>query len=301
MGQRVVIPHNRELEFEYGVPDTLSPLIRRVVANNPGPFTFHGTGTYIVGRGEVAVIDPGPLDQDHVDAILKTTEGEKITHIIITHTHRDHSPNTQLLQPATGATTYGYGQHGKDRGLEIGTGTGDYDFIPDIHLKDGDVVEGNGWTLEAVHTPGHASNHLCFALKEENILFSGDQVMGWSTTVVSDPDGHMGSYIASCEKLLKRGEERYWPNHGTCIEDPQNYVTQLIAHRRDREEQITHWLGEGLETIATLVDEMYKGLDPRLYRGACRAVHAHLIHMVETDRALCDGKPTEESIYRPAS
>jgi glyoxylase-like metal-dependent hydrolase (beta-lactamase superfamily II) len=299
MTQRVIVPHNRELEFEYGVPDRLSPMIRRVIANNPGPFTFHGTGTFIVGEGEVAVIDPGPLDEAHFDAIMKATEGETISHIFVTHTHRDHSPNTQLLQPATGAVTHGYGQHGADRGLAVGTGTGDYDFIPDVPLEDGDVVEGNGWTLEAVHTPGHASNHLCYALKEENVLFSGDQVMGWSTTVVSHPDGHMGDYIASLEKLLARGEERFWPNHGTCIEEPQEYLSKLIAHRRNREAEIAHWLGQGCDDIETLVAEMYKGLDQRLYRGACRAVHSHLIHMVETGRAHCDGDPTEDTNYRP--
>ncbi len=297
MGKRIVIPYNKELEFEYGEVDQLSPLIRRVIANNPGPFTFHGTGTFIIGQGEVAVIDPGPLDQEHVDALLRATQGEKITHIFVTHTHRDHSPNTKLLQPVTGATTFGYGQHGADRGLAVGTGTGDFDYQPDIELKDGDIVTGNGWTLEAVHTPGHASNHLCYALKEENVLFSGDQVMGWSTTVVSEPDGHMGDYIGSLEKLLARSEERYWPNHGTCIEDPQTYVGALIAHRRDREKQIERCLQKGLDNIEDLVSEMYKGLDPRLHNGACRAVHSHLIHMIETNRAACNGAPSPEALY----
>ncbi|MDA0654853.1 MAG: MBL fold metallo-hydrolase [Proteobacteria bacterium] len=297
MGQRIVIPYNKELEFEYGVAAQLSPLIRRVIANNPGPFTFHGTGTFIIGHGEVAIIDPGPLDQDHIDAILKATKGEKITHIFVTHTHRDHSPNTQLLQPITGATTYGYGQHGADRGLAVGTGTGDYDYQPDVKLKDGERVAGKGWTLEAVHTPGHASNHLCYTLCEENVLFSGDQVMGWSTTVVSYPDGDMGDYIRSLEKLLQRSEVRYWPNHGTCIEDPNSYVSALVAHRRDREDQIQRCLSSGCDNVETLVAEMYIGLDPRLHNGACRAVHAHLLHMVQTDRARCDGEPTAEARY----
>ena len=297
MGQRVIIPHSRDLNFEYGVPDILTPMVRRVIANNPSPFTFHGTGTFIIGHGNVAIIDPGPLDREHLDAILKATKNEIITHIFITHTHSDHSPNTQLLKPLTDAKTYGYGQHGKDRGLEIGVGNGDYEFLPDICLKDGDIISGDGWSLEAVHTPGHASNHLCYALKEDNILFSGDHVMGWSTTVVSAPDGDMKSYIRSLEKLLERNETRYWPNHGTFIDEPRAYVSKLIAHRRDREKQIAKYLDSGLETVEALVVEMYKGLDPRLHRGACRAVHAHLVHMVETRRAHCYGNLEEADRY----
>ena len=299
MGQRVIIPHKRDFDFEYGVPDVLSPLIRRVIAENPSPFTFRGTGTFIVGHGDVAVIDPGPLDENHIDSILAATKGENITHIFITHTHSDHSPNTQLLKPATGATTYGYGQHGKDRGLQIGDGNGDYDFQPDVVLNDGDIIRGKTWSLEAVHTPGHASNHLCYALKENNVLFSGDHVMGWSTTVVSAPDGDMGSYIRSLEKLLKRDETRYWPNHGTFIDKPHAYVSKLIAHRRDREKQISAHLEKGIESVEMLVAEMYNGLDPRLYRGACRAVHAHLVHMVETKRALCHGELEETDRFTP--
>ena len=288
---------NRELDFIYGKVSVLSPMIRRVVAENPGPFTFKGTGTYIVGRGEVAVIDPGPYDETHFAALMHALKGETVTHIVVTHTHRDHSPGVQLLQPATGAPSYGYGPHGGDKELPRVEEGGDFDFKPDVVVKDGDVVRGKGWTMEAVHTPGHTSNHLCFALREENVLFSGDHVMGWSTTVVSQPDGDMGAYMRSLEKLASRSEQTYWPTHGAAIEDPKSYLAGLIAHRRQREEQIATCLREGRNTIPEMVEAMYVGLDPRLIGGARRSVQSHLIHMIETGRAACAGKPEIDAVY----
>ncbi len=187
------IPYVRDMTFEYGVIERLSPLIRRVVAHNPGPFTFHGTATYIVGNGAVAVIDPGPALAPHVEAILSGLGGETVSHQMITHTHRDHSPAARLLGRATGAATHGFGPHGAGRGEGVVEEGGDHDFIPDVYLRDGDTVEGDGWSLTALHTPGHTSNHLCFALAQESVLFSGDHVMGWSTTVIAPPDGHMGT------------------------------------------------------------------------------------------------------------
>ncbi|MEX0583071.1 MAG: MBL fold metallo-hydrolase, partial [Sneathiella sp.] len=178
----VKVPFKRDLEFEYGVSEELSPLIRRVIAHNPSAFTFHGTGTYIIGRGEVAVVDPGPLDGAHVGALMAALKGEMVTHILITHTHRDHSPAAEPLKKLTGAKTYGFGPHG---GGKMGAGAeegGDMEFVPDVALEDNDVILGNGWTVDVIHTPGHLSNHICFGLQEEKTLFTGEHVMGWSTT-----------------------------------------------------------------------------------------------------------------------
>jgi glyoxylase-like metal-dependent hydrolase (beta-lactamase superfamily II) len=293
----MTLTFNRELKFTYGRVSVLTPMIRRVVAQNPNAFTFKGTGTYIIGRGEVAVIDPGPLDEEHVAALLHALKGETVTHILITHTHRDHSPATRLLQPETDAPTYGYGPHGGDSALPAVEEGGDYDFRPDITVKDGDIIEGKDWTIEAVHTPGHTSNHLCFSFREESTLFSGDQVMGWSTTVVSQPDGDMADYMASLEKLLQRDEQVYWPTHGACIENPKEYVTNLLAHRHGREDQIAACLADGKGTIESMVDTMYVGLDPRLYNGAKRSVQSHLIHMIETGRVVSNGGTGLDAVY----
>ncbi len=295
------IPFIFDLTFEYGVAERVSPLIRRVIAPNGGPFTFHGTGTYIVGRGKVAVIDPGPALPDHVDAILAAVEGETISHQIITHTHRDHSPAARLIAAETGAKTYGFGPHGSGRGAGDVEEGADHDFSPDVTVRDGDVIAGEGWTLEAVHTPGHTSNHLCFRLAEENALFSGDHVMGWSTSVISPPDGDMAAYFASLEKLLARDDHIYWPTHGAPITDPKPLVEAFIAHRRDREQQISDCLGRGIDAIPRMVEAMYPNIDPGLHPAAARSVLAHLIHMVEDNRAACDGAPDESSHYRPAT
>ena len=296
------IPFVREIDFDYGVVDQVSPLIRRVVAHNPGPFTYTGTGTYIVGRGEVAVIDPGPALPEHVAAILAALEGETVTHQVITHTHLDHSPAARLLAEATGAPTYGYGPHGsghKETGdeAEVEEG-GDHDFTPDVTLRDGDVIEGAGWTLSAVHTPGHTSNHLCFALAGEDALFSGDHVMGWSTSVISPPDGDMADYLASLRKLLGRDDRVYWPTHGPPITDPKPFVRAFIAHREDRERQILDCLGRGVGRIPRMVEAMYAEVDRGLYPAARRSVLAHLIHMVGDGRAACDGPTGEDSTFR---
>ena len=293
------IPFHRTLEFNYGVSDNLSPLIRRVIANNPSPFTFHGTGTYIIGHGEVAVIDAGPDLDSHVEALLCALEGETVSHLLVTHTHRDHSPATRHLKTATGAKSYGFGPHGGGRmGDEVEEG-GDHDFLPDITLGDGDIIDGAGWTIEVLHTPGHTSNHLCFALKEENTLFSGDHVMGWSTTVVSPPDGDMADYMASLERLVARPETVFWPTHGPAIEAPRKFIAALIAHRKAREVQISDCLEDGVARIPNMVRRMYADVDPVLYRAAGQSVLAHLIHMVQTGRAACAGEPAAASEYTP--
>jgi len=298
------IPFVREIDFEYGAVAEASPMIRRVVAENPTPFTFHGTGTYIVGRGEVAVIDPGPLLDAHLDALLAAVEGERVTHILITHTHIDHSPAAEPFKKAVGAPTYGFGPHVPGtcwEGVEgLVSKGGDYDFRPDHEIGDGDVIEGNGWTFEAVHTPGHIHNHLCFALKEENALFSGDHVMGWSTTVVSPPDGDMSDYMASLDKVLARDEETFWPTHGPAIADPKRHVHALKAHREGREDAILETLQGGVEDIGHIVKTLYAKVPEHLHPAAGRTTLSHLVRMIEMGRVTCDGLPREDSRFRPA-
>jgi len=291
------LPYVRELEFTYGAVAQVSPLIRRVIAHNPSVFTFHGTGTYIVGHGKVAIIDAGPDLAEHVDAVLAAVRGETVTHLIVTHTHIDHSPATRHIEAATGAESYGFGPHGGGEGPAVEEGA-DRDFVPDHRLEDGAVVEGDGWTLEAVHTPGHTSNHLCFTLAEEQALFSGDHVMGWSTTVVSPPDGDMGAYMGSLEKLKARGETTYWPTHGPPIPKPGSYVGKLLGHRRQREAEILSAVADGASTIPEIVALRYRGLDPRLRPAAARTVLAHLIHLVNSGRVACPGAPDEQAHYR---
>ena len=297
----VEIPFRREFSFEYGRLEPIAPMIRRIVARNPSPFTFRGTGTYVVGNGEVAVIDPGPDLPEHVAALLAALSGEQVTHILITHTHRDHSPAARALQQATGAPTYGFGPHsgGKrgDTGVEEG---GDWDFVPDRTLGDGDWVGGNGWVLEAVHTPGHTSNHLCFALPAEGVLFSGDHVMGWSTSVIAPPDGDMAAYMASLRKLLARPDAVYWPTHGPAITEPHDHVRAFIAHRRERETGILECLRAGVSQIDAIVERLYVGLQPSLRRAAARSVHAHLIDLVVRGLVESDGPPTIDAHYRIA-
>ena len=294
------VPFVYEESVAYGVATEVSPLVRRVVADNPSGFTYHGTGTYIVGRGEVAVIDAGPADPRHVAAILRATRGETITHQLVTHTHSDHSPAARLLKEATGARTWAFGPHGSGRAeaevvVEEG---GDHEFRPDRQVRHGDVIEGAGWTVECVFTPGHTSNHMCYALKEERTLFSGDHVMGWSTTVVSPPDGDMAAYMRSLRLLLARDDSRYLPTHGPAIVDPQRHVTELIAHREGREAQIRACVADGVATIPEMVEIMYAAVDRSLHPAARSSVLAHAIHMVETGRLACDGPPGKRSAYR---
>ncbi len=289
----------------YGVATTLSPLVRRVVAPNPSAFTYRGTGTFIVGRGEVAVIDAGPALARHIDALLAATRGETITHQFVTHNHSDHSPAARLLKEATGADIWAFGPHAGG-GAEAAGGGGaaveegvDLAFRPDRRLAHGEVVAGGGWTLEAVFTPGHMANHLCFALREEATLFSGDHVMGWSTTVVSPPEGDMAAYMASLRALQRRPETLYRPTHGPAIADPGAHVAALIAHREGREAQIAACLAAGIATVPAMVERLYADIDLRLHGAARRSVLAHLVHMVATGRAACEGEPGEESRFHP--
>ena len=295
----VEIPFRRDFSFEYGRLEPVAPGIRRIVARNPGPFTFRGTGTYVVGAGEVAVIDPGPDLPEHVAALLAGLDGETVTHILVTHTHRDHSPAAAALQAATGAPTFGFGPHAGGRRGEAGVEEGgDWDFAPDATLRDGDIVAGHGWRFEAVHTPGHTSNHLCFALPDSGVLFSGDHVMGWSTSVISPPDGDMTAYMASLDKLLGRPDQVYWPTHGPAITEPHPHVRAFIAHRREREAGILEALSAGVERIDAIVERLYQGLPPGLRRAAGRSVLAHLIELVAEGKVEVDGPPTVDARYR---
>lgn len=271
-------------EAPYGQVERVSPLVRRVLARNPSPFTFTGTGTYIVGEGRVAVIDPGPAEPAHLAAVVQALEGEEVSHILVTHTHMDHSPAAVPLAAATGAPVMGCAPLMlADDGPRADAGF-DPTYAPDRVLADGEAVSGPGWTLEAVHTPGHTSNHLCFALLEEGALFTGDHVMGWSTTVVAPPDGDMAAYMASLERLLGRDDRIYYPTHGPPVTEPQRWTRHLIAHRRQREAQILALLAEGPKDIPAMVERMYAQVDRRLWPAAGRSVLAHLLDLASRSR-----------------
>jgi glyoxylase-like metal-dependent hydrolase (beta-lactamase superfamily II) len=270
----------------YAIAEVVSPLIRRVLARNASPFSYTGTQTYIVGHGEVAVIDPGPLGDDpaHVGELIRLIGDEKIVAIMCTHTHRDHSPAAAPLAAATGAPVIGCAPLVlSDDGPRADAGF-DPTYAPDRVLVDGESVTGPGWTLTALATPGHTSNHLCFALAEEKALFSGDHVMGWSTTVVSPPDGDMADYMRSLALLLDRDDAVYYAAHGAPIDKPQRLVRGMMGHRKQREGQILRLLERGVGAIPDMVQEMYKGIDIRLHGAAGRSVLAHLIDL--RDRGL---------------
>ena len=263
----------------YGKAESVAPGIRRVLAKNPSAFTFLGTGTYIVGEGTVAVIDPGPDEDHHLDAILAATDGERISHILVTHTHKDHSPLAVRLKDATGAEVAGCAPLVIDDSGPRSDAAFDTTYAPDRVMADGDSVPGPGWTLAAVHTPGHTSNHLCFAFEEEAALFSGDHIMGWSTTVVSPPDGDMTAYLASLEKLRGRRDRIYYPTHGDPVTQPAKLVRGYLIHRRQREKQILQLLADGPTTIENMVKAMYAMVNKALHPAAARSVLAHLIDL----------------------
>jgi glyoxylase-like metal-dependent hydrolase (beta-lactamase superfamily II) len=319
------IPYVRDLEVTYDEPEQVSPLIRRIVADNPSRFTYRGTGTYLVGRGEVAVIDAGPAFSAHTDAIVAALgPDERITHLVVTHTHSDHSPATALVKEQTGAPSYGFGPHGEvavddpdDRivfgdpeadGDHGATGEGaassqtlregaDTEFVPDIVLRHGDVLHGSGWTLEAVHTPGHTSNHLCFALREERALFSGDHVMGWSTSVIGPPDGNLGQFLASLRLLLERDDAVYWPTHGPPITEPHALVRAYLDHREERTEQILAVLRDGPATLAEIVPRIYVDTPKPLWRAAAASSYAHLLQLVDDGVVTADAPGRRSARY----
>lgn len=276
---------DRDFDARAGETEHVTPLVRRVLANNPSPYTFKGTSTFIVGRGSVAVIDPGPDDPQHLQALLQALEGETVSHILVSHSHADHSPLAAKLKAATGARTYAYGAVAinPEAGLRLDAGI-DHGFAPDVALDDGAVVEGAGWTLQALHTPGHMSNHLCFALREEQALFAGDHVMAWATSVIAPPDGNMGQYFSSLRKLLERDDKVYHPAHGPSRLDPLPLVRGYLAHRKMREGAILQRIAEGARRIEDIVAAIYADVDPRLHGAAALSTRAHLDHLAEQGR-----------------
>ena len=299
------VPFDRSFDLAPDHAKEVAPRVRAVAANNPGPFTFKGTVSYIIGRGKVAILDPGPDDDAHVAALLDAVRGETVTHIFVTHTHRDHSPAVPKVKAATGAKVYAEGPHRLARPLHTGEtrrvdASADMDFRPDVALADGETVSGDGWTLQALTTPGHTANHMAFAFKEADLTFSGDHVMGWSTTIVAPPDGAMSDYMASLDKLAARNEQTYLPGHGNPVRNAPKYVRHLIAHRKGREASILHRLGKGATDIPTIVKAVYIGLDPRLTGAAALSVLAHLEELVARGAVVTDGVPSIAGTYRLA-
>ena len=263
-----------------GTSVEVEPLVRRVLAPNPSPYTYTGTQTYIVGNaGDVAVIDPGPNEEAHIEAILAGVGDAKLSAIMCTHTHRDHSPAAAPLSERTGAPVVGCAPLTLDYTGPRADAPFDKTYAPDRVLADGETMTGTGWTLRAVHTPGHTSNHLCFALEESGALFTGDHVMGWSTSVVVPPDGDMGDYMTSLERLGAREDRVYYPAHGDPVEKPRQLIRGMLGHRRQRENQILRLLGETARTVSAFIPAMYKGLDERLIPAAEMSVTAHLIDL----------------------
>ncbi|WP_417623426.1 MBL fold metallo-hydrolase [Paremcibacter congregatus] len=295
-----MLKFNKDFSPEYGEVTQISQLIRRLVAPNPSPFTFHGTGTYIIGTDNVAIIDPGPEIASHLHALETFLEDRTLSHILITHNHMDHSPAAAPLKQVTGAEIYAFDVTGQAK-IESHAEEGrDRHFKPDHIVKDGDMLSGPDWTIDVIHTPGHLSNHVCFALREEKALFSGDHVMGWSTSVVSQPDGDMQAYLTSLEKLLPRDDVIYYPTHGAPIHQPQAFVQGLIDHRHARETQILAILDTNPHTIAEMVEIIYCDVPSYLHPAAASSVFSHLIHMVDTGRVICKGPITRGSLfYRP--
>jgi glyoxylase-like metal-dependent hydrolase (beta-lactamase superfamily II) len=324
---------------QYGESIAVSPSIRRIIANNPSKFTYHGTGTYVVGadagddagRGDVAVIDPGPQLDSHRDSLIAALRGRRVTAILVTHCHADHSPMAAWLKAETGAPTVGFGPHprlddpdaddpitstdeqpyelpdgqpdgqhgGADEPAVVEEST-DYDFDPDIRVADGQVAaEGAGWVLRAVHTPGHTSNHLCFAFDHERALFTGDHIMGWSTTVIGPPDGDMRAYFDSLRKVQGRDDRVFWPTHGAPVTDTRPFLDAFVAHRLEREAQVLAAVRSGQSSIAAMVEVLYADVRKELHKPAARSVLAHLVKLVHDGLVTVDGVPRLRATYHP--
>lgn len=293
--------HSTAFDVKPDEVQQITPLVRRLVENNPGPFTFTGTCTYIVGRGDVAVIDPGRENEAHTQAIIDTLKGERIAWIVVSHTHKDHSPGAALLAERTGAQIVGCAPFVPKEGPESGLDSAhDLSYKPMRVMKDGDRIEGDGFTLAAIETPGHASNHLAFALPQERSVFSADHVMAWSTSIVAPPDGNMTDYMSSLDKMRARDDAILWPGHGGPVTEPPRYLRALAAHRRQREAAIVRRLTAGDETIPDMVARIYDGLDPRLVNAAALSVLAHIEDLVTRGVAIAEGPITTKGRYRLA-
>ncbi|HWM30745.1 MAG TPA: MBL fold metallo-hydrolase [Methyloceanibacter sp.] len=273
---------NRSVDVDYGVAQKVAPDVRRIVANNPGPYTFLGTNTYVVGSGQVAVVDPGPADEDHLKAIAGAIKGERLTHILVTHSHHDHCDGAKPLQAMLGGEIVAYGPTGTARGAGapgLGDAFVDPSFVPDRVVRDGDTVKGKGFALDVLHMPGHAPDHLCFALVGRRTMFTGDHVMGWNTTVIAPPEGNLADFIASLERLMARHDKLFLPGHGGRIQTPQRVVRAYITHRKWREQTILACLDDGVSTIPGIVGRLYGTLDTELKEAAALSVRAHLEHL----------------------
>jgi glyoxylase-like metal-dependent hydrolase (beta-lactamase superfamily II) len=299
------IRFEREAAPDYRRALQVAPAVRRVTARNPGPFTFHGTNSYLIGQASLAIVDPGPDNPAHGDALLAAAHGRPITHIFVTHTHLDHTGAIERLVDATGAATVGGGPHRPARPLHIGEvnpldAAADMRFVPVVTIRDGDTVAGDGWTIEAIATPGHTANHLAFALREHDLILSGDHVMGWATTIVAPPDGAMADYMRSLDRLLARPEEDYLPGHGGPIAAAHAYVRALKHHRRMREAAILARLAAGDRTIANLVAAIYRDTPAALHGAAALSVLAQLEDLVERGPVVTEGPARIDGEYRLA-
>jgi glyoxylase-like metal-dependent hydrolase (beta-lactamase superfamily II) len=296
-----------DMHFEpaHGEAVAVAPGVVRLTVNNPSPFTFHGTNSYIVGRDTLAIIDPGPEDEAHFQALIKAAAGRPVSHILVSHTHRDHSPLARRLRQATGAAIVAEGPHRPARPLRIGEtnpldASADTELLPDVELADGEAISGDGWSLEGVFTPGHTANHMCFSLQGSGILFSADHVMAWSTSIVAPPDGAMSDYMASLDKLLGRSDRLYLPGHGGPVASPAQFVRGLKAHRKMRERAIIERLRAGDRTIPEMVRTIYRNTDPRLHGAAALSVLAHIEDLVGRGEVAAEGEIAIDSIYRLA-
>ncbi|MDN2582177.1 MBL fold metallo-hydrolase [Aquibium sp. ELW1220] len=301
----MAIEFDTRFEPAHGQAVDVAPGVRRVTAQNPGPFTFHGTNSYVVGTDTLAVIDPGPEDEAHLRALLAAIGGRTVSHIFVSHTHRDHSPLARRLAQATGARVLAEGPHRPARPLRIGEtnpldASADTDFAPDDALAEGELVEGDGWAIRTVLTPGHAANHAAFALEGTGILFSADHVMAWSTSIVAPPDGAMSDYMASLDRLAARDDGLYLPGHGGPVGKPAAFVRGLRTHRRMREAAIVERLKAGDRTIPDVVRAIYASTDPRLHGAAGLSVLAHLEDLVARGVVAADGEVSIDATYRPA-
>jgi glyoxylase-like metal-dependent hydrolase (beta-lactamase superfamily II) len=291
---------NRSVDVDYGVPQEVAPGVRRIVANNPGPYTFLGTNTYVVGSGQVAVIDPGPSDERHLKAIAAATRGERLTHILVTHSHHDHCDGARALQALLGGEIGAFGPTGTPRGAgapSLGDSFVDPAFVPDRRLGDGNTVRGKGFALDVLHMPGHAPDHLCFALVGKRTVFTGDQVMGWNTTVIAPPEGNMAKFLASLERLMQRHDKMFLPAHGGRVQTPQRVVKAYIMHRKWREQTILACLEKGVCTIPRIVGRLYGTLDTELKEAAALSVLAHLEHLISRELVSAEGATDLSSAF----
>lgn len=298
-----ILQFDRDFSPNYGTAIDLSLSVRRLTCNNPGPFTWLGTNTYIIGENDVAVLDPGPADPAHIEQILKATAGETISKILVSHTHSDHSPGAKLLKEKTGADIYAEGPHRPARPLHLGEinpldASADTDLEIDHQVSDGDVIEGDGWALDVIHTPGHTANHLAFAFQDGRGLFSADHVMAWSTSIVAPPDGAMRDFMDSLDKLIARDDPVYWPGHGGRVKDVAPFLAGLKAHRLGREKSVLDQLTKGQETIPDMVAVVYKDVDKSLHGAAALSMFAHIEDLVSRGLVTCrEGIPSLSAHY----